>query len=91
MYTNIDAQLVKKYLTTLKEKSGLTLEAIAKTSDTSESTIKKLFSAKIDNPGIDTIAPVLYAMGGSMDEMCNPDKDKDEVKEISINSIKEMY
>ena len=91
MYTKIDAQLVADYLTTLKRKSGLTLEAIAKTSDTSESTIKKLFSGKTDNPGIDTLAPVIYAMGGSMDEMCNPEKNKDEVKEISINSIKEMY
>lgn len=91
MYTKIDAQLVENYLTTLKEKSGLTLETIAKTSGSSESTIKKLFTGKTDNPGIDTLAPIIYAMGGSIDEMYNPGKNKDEVKEISINSIKEMY
>ena len=87
----IDAKLVANYLATLKEKTGLTYEAIAEISNRSESTVKNLFAGKSDNPGIDTVAPVIYAMGGSIDEMYNPGKSKDTMKEISIASIKEIY
>lgn len=87
----MDSKLVAKYLTGLKEKTGLTYEVIAMKSKKSESTVINLCSGKTDNPGIDTIAPVVYAMGGSIDEMYNPGKNKDEVKEISITSIKEIY
>jgi transcriptional regulator with XRE-family HTH domain len=87
----MDAKLVAKYLTSLKEKSGLTIEAIAEKSQRSESTVKNLCSGKTEDPRLDTVAPVIYAMGGSIDEMYNPGKNKDAVKEFSINSIKEIY
>ena len=87
----MDARLVAKYLTALKEKSGLTIEAIAEKSHRSESTVKNLCSGKTEDPRLDTVAPVVYAMGGSIDEMYNPNKTKDEVKPISITSIKEIY
>jgi transcriptional regulator with XRE-family HTH domain len=87
----MDAKLVAKYLTALKEKSGLTIEAIAEKSQRSESTVKNLCSGKTEDPRLDTVAPVVYAMGGSIDEMYNPNKTKDEVKAISIASIKEIY
>lgn len=86
----MDARLVAKYLTTLKEKSGITYEAIAEKSGRSESTVKNLCSGKTEDPRLDTVAPVIYAMGGSIDEMYTG-KSKDAVKEISINSIKEIY
>ena len=86
----MDARLVAKYLTALKEKSGLTYEAIAEKSGRSESTVKNLCSGKTEDPRLDTVAPVIYAMGGSVDEMYTG-KSKDAVKEISINSIKEIY
>ena len=87
----MDARLVAKYITELREKSGLTYEAIAEKSKTSESTVKNLCSGKTEDPRLNTVAPVIYAMGGSIDEMYNPGKSKDEVKEISISSIKEIY
>ena len=86
----MDARLVAKYLTTLKEKSGLTYETIAEKSGRSESTVKNLCSGKTEDPRLDTVAPVIYAVGGSIDEMYTG-KSKDAVKEISIASIKEMY
>lgn len=86
----MDARLVAKYLTALKEKSGLTYEAIAEKSGRSESTVKNLCSGKTEDPRLDTVAPVIYAVGGSIDEMYTG-KSKDAVKEISISSIKEMY
>ena len=86
----MDARLVAKYLTVLKEKSGLTYETIAEKSGRSESTVKNLCSGKTEDPRLDTVAPVIYAVGGSLDEMYTG-KSKDAVKEISIASIKEMY
>lgn len=86
----MDAKLVAKYLTALKEKSGLTYEAIAEKSERSESTVKNLCSGKTEDPRLDTVAPIIYVMGGSIDEMYTG-KTKDAVKEISINSIKEIY
>lgn len=85
------AELVAKYLITLKEKTGLTYETIAEKSGRSESTVKNLCSGKSEDPRIDTVAPVVYALGGSLDEMLNPGKSKDELKEVSVASLKEMY
>lgn len=86
----MDAKLVSSYLSKLKEKSGLTYEAIAEMSHRSESTIKNLCSGKSEDPRLDTVAPIILAMGGSLDEMYTG-KSKDKLKEISIESIKEMY
>ena len=86
----MDARLVANYLTQLKEKSGITDETIAEKSGRSVSTVKNLRSGKTEDPRLDTVAPVIYAMGGSIDEMYTG-KSKDEIKEISINSIKEIY
>lgn len=86
----MDGKLVSKYLTSLKEKSGLTYEAIAEKCGMSESTIKNLFTNKTEDPRLNTVAPPIYVLGGSIDEMLTG-KGKDEVKEFSINSIKEIY
>lgn len=86
----MDARLVANYLTQLKEKSGITDEIIAEKSGRSVSTVKNLRSGKTEDPRLDTVAPVVYAMGGSIDEMYTG-KSKDAVKEISISSIKEIY
>lgn len=85
------AELVAQYLTALKEKRKLTYEAIAEISERSESTVKNLCLGKSEDPRIDTVAPVVYALGGSMDEMLNPGKTKDDLKEVSIASLKEIY
>ena len=86
----MDAKLVAKYLMAKKEKIGLNYEAIAEKSGRSESTVKNLCSGKTEDPRLDTVAPVIYAVGGSIDEMYTG-KSRDAIKEISINSIKEIY
>lgn len=86
----MDAKLVSKYLTALKEKTGLTYEIIAEKSERSVSTVKNLITGKSEDPRLDTVAPVVYAMGGSIDEMYTG-KSKEVTKEITINSIKEIY
>lgn len=87
----MDARLVANYLSTLKTKTGLTYEAIAEKSGRSESTIKNLCVGKTEDPRLDTLAPVIYAMGGSLDEMLNPGKSKDTMKEVSVVSLKDAY
>lgn len=87
----MQAEKIAKYLTELKSKTGLSFEAISEMSDTPESTVKNLCAGKTANPGIDTIAPVMYAMGGSFDEMLNPEMNKDEIKETAVVSIKDGY
>lgn len=85
------AEIVANYLSSLKSKTGLTYEAIAEKSKRSESTVKNLCLGKAEDPRIDTVAPVVYALGGSMDEMLNPDKNKDEMKETSVIALKDSY
>lgn len=85
------AELVAEYLTSLRLKSGLSYEAVAERSKRSESTVKNLCTGKTEDPRIDTVAPIVYAMGGSIDEMYNPGKSKDEVKETSLLAMKDIY
>lgn len=87
----MDAKLVANYISNLKTKTGLTYEAIAEKSKRSESTVKNLCNGKSEDPRLDTVAPIIYALGGSFDEMLNPDKCKDEIKEVSVSSLKELY
>ncbi len=85
------AEIVANYLSSLKSKTGLTYEAIAEKSKRSESTVKNLCLGKAEDPRIDTVAPVVYALGGSMDEMLNPEKNKDDLKTTSVIALKESY
>lgn len=86
----MDARLVANYLTKLKEKTGLTYETIAEMTDLSESTVKNLFSGKSEDPRLNTVAPVVYALNGSVDEMFTG-QNKENLQEFSMVSIKEMY
>ena len=60
------------------------------------STVKNLFSGKTVDPRLDTVAPVTYASGGSIDEMLNGKSD-DKVQGVSaiyeqyIKDLKEQY
>lgn len=85
------AELVAAYLSQLRLKTGFTYESIAEKSERSVSTVKKLCNGQTEDPRVDTVAPVVYALGGSMDEMLNPGKSKDEIKEVSVASLKEFY
>ena len=86
----MDPHLVANYLTKLKEKTGLTYETIAEMTDLSESTVKNLFTGKSEDPRLNTVAPVIYALNGSVDEMFTG-RTKESLREISMASIKEMY
>lgn len=87
----MDEKLVANYLTALRKKTGLTYKALEEMCKKSESTIKNLCEGRSEDPRLDTVAPVVYAMGGSLDEMLNPGKSKDEMKEVSVISLKDSY
>jgi molybdopterin converting factor small subunit len=86
----MDARLVAKYFILLKEKTGFTNEIWAEKANGSVSTLKNLLSGKTEDPRLATIAPYIYVAGGSLDEMYTG-KSKEVTKEITINSIKEIY
>ena len=100
----MDEKLVAKYLNAKKAETGLSNDEIAKKAERSVSTVNNLCSGKTEDPRLDTVAPVVYAVGGSIDEMLNPGKGKassgttishcekhiDDIKE-SNNKIIEQY
>ena len=78
------------YLETLKEQGNFTLDEIANLSGISKDTVKNVFSGKTKDPGIFTIAPIIYALGGNLDAVFNRSK-KDATEANSIVVLKEMY
>lgn len=86
----MDARLVANYFILLRERTGFTNEVWAEKANGSVSTLKNLLSGKTEDPRLATIAPYIFAAGGSIDEMFTG-KSKDIVKVESINSIKEIY
>ena len=87
MHEQIDEQVVAKYFTELFK--DIPIEHFAKKHNISESTINNLRSGKTQNPGILTIAPLVYAAHGSLDAMFG--RNNDALKESAINAIKDMY
>lgn len=70
MPMNSDEKFVAHYLTAKSKENNIPPEAVAKKTKSSEDTVKNVFSGKTTNPGIATIAPMTYAVNGSLDEMC---------------------
>lgn len=65
-----DEKFVAHYLTAKSKENNIPPEMVAKKTKSSEDTVKNVFSGKTTNPGIATIAPMTYAVNGSLDEMC---------------------
>lgn len=87
-----DVKLLATYLTTLKIKAGNpSYKDIADGSKSSESTVKNLCLAKVNNPGISTVRPVMEYLGGSYDEMYGLKNSKEEIKAAPSDDLKEVY
>lgn len=67
---NCDEKFIAHYLSAKRKEFDVPYEIIAKKSGTSEDTVKNVFSGKTINPGVLTVAPMTYAVNGSLDEMC---------------------
>ena len=81
----MDEKLVANYLNAKKTETGLSNDEIAKIAKRSTSTVNNLCSGKTEDPRLDTVAPVIYAVGGSIDEMLNPDMKKGKGKEATAS------
>lgn len=53
----------------LKKTKGMTSEQIAEATNIPESTIKRIFSGKTDNPYVDTLRRIVAVLGGSLDDL----------------------
>lgn len=56
-------------LSKFKERSGLTNQQIAEKSGVPLSTVTRVFNGQTDNPNYRTVADIVLAIGGSLDEM----------------------
>ena len=53
----------------LKKRSGMTTKAIAEKAELPERTVVRIFSGETFAPGIDKLRAIVYAMGGSLDDI----------------------
>lgn len=86
----MDAKVVANYFAKLKERNGFTIESWAEKSNGSVSTLKNLLSGKTEDPRIATVTPYIYAAGGSVDEMLNPNFNKNETRPQCEKHIAEI-
>lgn len=82
--------MITNYLKTLKNQGNFTIEDISKLSGIPEPTVKNIFSGKTEGPSIETLAPIIYAMGGSLDAIYGHSK-TESADTNSMIMLKEMY
>lgn len=82
--------MVKDYLNTLKNAGGYSWSDIANLSGIPEATVRKVFSGETSDPRFETIAKIVIAMGGNMDDAID-NKKKKEIEISSTISLKESY
>ena len=84
-------ELFANYINTKRIELGLSYDALAVKSNVPEPTVKNICTQKTKNPGIETSVALMDAVGGSFDEMLNPEKTKDGIKETSVLALKDIY
>ena len=62
---------MQRYLTALRERSGLSWADLSASTGLPDSTIRKIFSGETADPRLETISLIVTAMGGSLDAMKN--------------------
>lgn len=74
--------MVKDYLNTLKKAGNFSWAEIENMSGIPEATARKIFSGETSDPRLETVAKLVIAMGGNMDDAI----DNQKKKEIEISS-----
>lgn len=82
--------MVRDYLNALKNKGNFTATEIANLSGIPEATIRKILSGETADPRFDTVAKLVSAMGGSMDEVLENKVEKD-IEMNALLVLKETY
>ena len=81
---------VKEYITALKNAGNFTLEDIANISGIPLPTVRNIYSGKTPDARFSTVAKIIIAMGGDLNELVGYEKKK-EIEVNSTVSLKETY
>lgn len=84
-------ETLAKYLNAKRIEKDLTYEAVANESNCPESTVKNLCTGKTEDPRLQTVIPIMKAVGGSFDEMLYPEETSTEMNKSSTLALKDMY
>ena len=78
--------MVREYLNALKIKGNFTTAEVSKVSGVPEATIRRILSGETPDARFDTVAKLVAAMGGSLDDAFSTKKEKD----IEANVVTEL-
>ena len=68
--------MVRDYLNALKNKGNFTYAELSNLSSIPEATIRKIFTGETPDPRFDTVAKLVTAMGGTLDDAFSTKKEK---------------
>lgn len=74
-----DAELLWERVCALREEQGKSLAQIAEESRVPITSVKRFFSGETKNPGFLSLCQIIYALGGSVDEVLEIDREKQPV------------
>lgn len=85
--------LLKDYLNSLKQQNNLSWNDISELSGLPIDTVRSIFYGRTTDPRLDTITRIVYAMGGSLDDISSKEQivKQEFHSERDIASIKENY
>lgn len=91
-----NSDMIRRYLTTLKESSGFSWADLSASTGLPDSTIRKIFSGETADPRLETISLIVAALGGSLDAMLAGDIRSNEANDShseadSENALKDFY
>ena len=74
-----DSELIWERVRTLKDERGKSLAQISKDSGVPLTSVKRFFNGVTKNPGFLSLCQIIYALGGSVDEVLEIDREKQPV------------
>lgn len=80
-------ETIANYVNKHREIKGFTINDLITKSNSAEGTVKNICYAKADNPGLQTMIPIIEAIDGSFDEMLFPDKYEKRVNNDDIVAL----
>ena len=80
-----------EYLNSLKQKGNFTTEAISKVSGVPEATVRNILSGKTEDPRFDTLAAIVHAMGGKLDDYYKKTPEGKRADENMVTIVRELY
>lgn len=82
----INPEDTRKYLITLRAKTGISWADLSAVTGLPDSTIRKIFNGETSDPRFETVCLIVSAMGGSLDELIGK-----EISDVANSDIREIY